>query len=139
MSLRPTGHHILVKPDAQPDTSGVIILPQDHDHIPMSGTVVALGPGGSLVRYQARQRAIKDCIEVVESAVRMFTPTAALRVVLEEVAGLIGTSAPEREMQVGDRVAFAAESGLSFSEDGESYIILNEDDVVVVVGEEVAA
>lgn len=140
MSLRPIGHRILVKPDAQPDeTVSGLILPQDHDHVPVSGTVVAVGPGGSQVRYQARQRAIRDCVEVVESTTRQFGPFAALQILREEVSALLGTSDPTREAQVGDRVAFAQESGLKMSEDGEDYIILNEDDVVVMVNEEQAA
>lgn len=141
MSVRPLGHRVLVKPDEQPsESAGGLILPQDHDHVPMSGTVVALGPGGSQVRYRARQAAIKDCCEVLESAIRMFGSTSALLVARDEVAGLLGTTDVEREIRIGDRVAYAAESGLLFTQDGEQFIILNEDDVVVVVEDaEVAA
>lgn len=136
MSLTPTGHRILVRPDEQPDTTDSgLVLPQDRDHIPVSGTVVALGPGGSQVRYRARQRAITDCLEMVESAVRQWGGPAALQVLRDEVAGLLGSSDPEREVAVGDRVAYAAEVGLKLTHDGQEYILLNEDDVAVVVTE----
>jgi co-chaperonin GroES (HSP10) len=138
--LRPLGHRILVQPDAQPDTTASgLIIPQDSDHVPVSGTVVALGPGGSQVRYKARQRALQDCCEIIESAIRQWTAIAPLTLVRDEIAGLLGTSDPEREMAIGDRVAYAAEVGLKFTEDGAEYIVLNEDDVAVLVAEEVAA
>lgn len=139
-SLRPLGHRILVKPDAQPDASAAgLILPQDRDHIPVSGTVVELGPGGNQMRYRSRQRAITDCIEIMESAERTWGHIAVLQVVREEISALLGTSEPEREIQVGDRVAYGAESGLKLTQDGEDFIILNEDDVCVLVQEEAFA
>lgn len=138
-ALRPLGHRILVKPDAQPDESVAgLILPQDRDHVPVSGTVVEVGPGGNQMRYRSRQRAIKDCLEVLESAERMFSSTASLIVARENVAALLGTTEPEREIHVGDRVAYPQESGLKLTEDGEEFIILNEDDVAVLVEEAIA-
>jgi co-chaperonin GroES (HSP10) len=140
MSLIPLGHRILVKPDTPPDQSGSgLILPQDRDHIPNSGTVVAVGPGGNQMRYRTRQRAIGDCVEVVESAERMWGHLAALQIVRENISALLGTSEPEREVHVGDRVAFGSASGVTYTEDGEEYIVLNEDDVAVLVAEEAAA
>ena len=140
MSLRPTGHRILVQPDEQPEQSaGGLILPQDHDHMPVSGTVVALGPGGSQVRYRARQQGIRDCCEVLESIVRQHGDWTVLRLALNEMAGMLGTTEIEREIAVGDRVVYPAESGLVFTQDGQQYIILNEDDVAVVVADEVVA
>lgn len=140
MSLRPTGHRILVKPDAPPElTTSGLILPQDRDHVPVSGTVVALGPGGSQIRHRTRQRAFRDCLELVESTLRSFGNIAPLTILRDEMSGLIGTSCPEREIAIGDRVAYPVESGLALTEDGVDYIILNEDDVAVIVTEEAAA
>lgn len=140
MPLSPLGHRILVKPDTPPDQSASgLILPQDRDHIPVSGTVVALGPGGNQMRYRTRQRAITDCCEVIESTIRMFGPLSALQIARDEMAALLGTSEPEREVHIGDRVAFGFASGVTYTEDGEEYIVLNEDDVAVLVAEEVAA
>ena len=140
MSLRPLGHRILVKPDSPPEQSeSGLVLPQDRDHIPVSGTVIEVGPGGNQMRYRTRQRAITDCLEVIESAERMWGHLAALQIVRENVAALLGTSEPEREVHVGDRVAFGFASGVTYTEDGEEYIVLNEDDVAVLVADEVAA
>ncbi len=138
--LKPLGHRILVKPDAPPEeTASGLILPQDHDHVATSGVVVATGPGGSLVRYKARQRAIKDCLEIANSAVQRYGLLMKATEVRDEIAGMLNTPDPEHDVKVGDRVAFAAEVGLIFHEDGEEYITLNEDDVVVLVSDEVAA
>jgi co-chaperonin GroES (HSP10) len=140
MGLQPIGHRILVKPDEQPDeTASGLVLPQDRDHIPMSGTVVAIGPGGSAVRFRARQRAIRDCAEVIESVMRRWHAMAPLLLARDEIAGLLGSSDPEHEIAVGDRVAYPVEAGLLLTVDGESYIVLNEDDVAVLVREEEVA
>ncbi len=141
MSLKPLQHRILVRPDDQPtETEGGLILIDTHDHVPVSGTVVSVGPGGSQLRYQVRQRAIKDCAEIVESALSTWGSTAALTLVRDEIAGMLGTSSPDRDVAVGDRVVFPAEVGYRVKEDGVEYLILNEDDVAVVVTEsEVAA
>ena len=141
MSLRPLGHRILVKPDAPPEASqSGLILPQDRDHVPVSGTVVELGPGGNQMRYRTRQRAISDCLEVIESACQSYGHWTVLQLVRENVAGLLGTSEPEREIHVGDRVVFGFAAGITMTDDGEEYIMLNEDDVGVLVDEsEVAA
>jgi co-chaperonin GroES (HSP10) len=40
---------------------------------------------------------------------------------------------------VGDRVTYSAESGLTFTEDGQTYLVMNEDDIVVLVEEEAVA
>ena len=138
--MTPTGHRILVKPDPLPETTASgLILPQDSDHVPVSGTVVSLGPGGSLVRYQARQRAIRDCAEIIESTIRTFGNITALQIARDEVAGMLGTADPVHELHVGDRVVFPTECGLAVNEDGEAYVILNEDDVAAVELAEVAA
>lgn len=141
VSIRPTGHRILVKPDTPPDTTDSgLILPEDRDHVPVSGIVAAMGPGGSLMRYQARQRAIHDCAEIIESLISTFGAVAPLTMARDEIAGRLGTSDPEHELHVWDRVVFPADVGLTVSEDGATYVLLNEDDVAAVAAEaEVAA
>jgi co-chaperonin GroES (HSP10) len=134
--LKPVGHRIAVIPDTQPDTTASgLILPEDRDHVPVSGTVVALGPGGSQIRYRARQRAIRDCCEILESTMRTFGNLACLTLARDEMAGMLASTDPEREMHIGDRVAFAAEAGLTVTMDGQPYIVLCEDDVAVLAQE----
>ena len=138
--MLPLGDRILVKPDAQPERSDDgILLPQEHDHVPVSGVIVALGPGGSAIRCRVRQRAIRDCLEILESSIRTFGPLSALQIAREEMGGMLGSSDPERVLHIGDRVVFPAEVGLSVTEDGEAFIILNEDDVAAIDAAEVAA
>lgn len=140
MSLLPTGHRIIVKPDAPPELSASgLILPDDRDHVPVSGTVIAVGPGGSRIRFQARQRALRDAAEILESTISQFGNLAPLMIARDEIGGMIGSRDPEHELRVGDRVVFPAECGLAVTEDGADYVILNEDDVAAVEHAEVAA
>src|SRR3990167_1966750 len=134
--MRPLGHRILVRPDDQPtETEGGIVLLENREYVSVSGMVIEVGTGGPQLRYQARQRAITDCAEIVEFALSTWGHIAALALVRDEIAGLIGTVEPTREVHVGDRVVFPAEGGYRGREDGVEYMILNEDDVAVVVTE----
>jgi co-chaperonin GroES (HSP10) len=126
--LKPLGHRILVQPDAPAEeTDSGLVLPQDRDHIPMSGTVVAVGNGPAR-DAKIRAAAIKRCLTMVEDV----DEVAALRAYLAQA---------ERfdSLNVGDRVAYPVECGSVLTEDGISYIVLNEDDVVVLVTEQEAA
>jgi co-chaperonin GroES (HSP10) len=124
--LKPLGHRILIQPDEAPQYDGLILLPEHRDHISTSGTVIALGPGGSKVRYDARQRAFREALEIIKDGYSIDQ---------NRILARIGTPDPVREVAVGDRVAFDSESGLKIAENGVEYLILNEDDVVVIVNE----
>jgi co-chaperonin GroES (HSP10) len=126
--LKPLGHRILVQPDAPAEaTDSGLVLPQDRDHVPMSGTVVAVGNGPAR-DAKIRAAAIKRCISMVEDV----DEVAALRAYLAQAERL-------DSLNVGDRVAYPVECGSVLTEDGISYIVLNEDDVVVLVTEQEAA
>jgi len=129
--LRPTGHRILIQPDEQPETEGAILLPQHREYIATSGTVVAMGPRGSFIRWEARQRALRDVVAAMHSK--------GLSSHVDDVLKMIGSPDPTHEVSVGDRVAFDSESGLRLIENGVEYLILDEDDVVVLVEESESA
>lgn len=130
--IRPTGHRILIQPDEQPAQDGAILLPQHREYVSTSGTVIAIGPRGSRVRWEARQRALQEAAAALECTTRgpYGSPFS-----VETVLKMIGTPDPEHEITIGDRVAFDSESGLRLIRDGVEYFILNEDDVVVIVEE----
>lgn len=130
--IRPTGHRILIQPDEQPTHSDLVLLPEHRDFVATSGTVIALGPRGSKVRYEARQRALR---EAAEALIRH----EAWNGYVNDVLALAGSPDPEHEIAVGDRVAFDSESGLRIVENGVEYLIMNEDDVVVIVDEKESA
>jgi co-chaperonin GroES (HSP10) len=129
--IRPTGHRILIHPDPQPEQDGAILLPQHRDFVATSGTVVALGPRGSRVRWEARQRALREAADHLHHIWGSTWGPSVTNVVLK----LIGSPDPEHEIAVGDRVAFDSESGLRVTENGIEYLIMDEDDVVVIVEE----
>jgi co-chaperonin GroES (HSP10) len=130
VAVRPTGHRVLIQPDEQPEQDGAILLPQDREFIATSGTVIAIGPRGSRIRWEARQRALREVIAEIGKYGQDRT--------VNLVAKMLGSPDPEHEITVGDRVAFDSESGLRLSENGVTYLILDEDDVVVIVEEAVA-
>ncbi len=133
--LQPLGHRVLVKPDAQPDESaGGLVLPEDRDHVPVSGQIVALGPGGSLVRFKARQRGIQAAWDAVDSIIweENEISSQVISTVLSIIGTMKNTPDPERDLKVGDYVVFPAEVGHIVEHDGEQFILVNEDDVVAL-------
>ena len=131
--IRPTGHRVLIQPDEQPEQSGDILLPQHREFVSTSGTVIAIGPRGSRIRWEARQRAIREVVELLREQGGVSSLWQ------NELLKLIGSPDPEHEIRVGDRVAFDSESGLRLFQDGIEYLILDEDDVVVIVDEKESA
>jgi co-chaperonin GroES (HSP10) len=135
--IRPTGHRILIQPDEQPEQTGAILLPQQREFVATSGMVVAIGPRGSRVRWEARQRALQEAVSVIKHTREHFSGDdwELVREITADVLLLIGTPDPEHEIKVGDRVAFDYESGLRLTENGVEFLIMDEDDVVVIVEE----
>lgn len=143
MKLTPLGFRIFVKPDPVPrQTASGFLIPDASLQPRMSGTVIAVGPGGSQMRFRARNRALRDACEVIESTVRTFGNLAPLLMARDEIAALIGTSDPDREVHIGDRVYFDAFAGRSIriGEDEDSEVIeLTEDEISARETEGVAA
>jgi co-chaperonin GroES (HSP10) len=137
--LKPLGNRILVQPDAPAEsTDSGLVLPQDRDHIPMSGTVVAVGNGPAR-DAKIRAAAIKRCMAVAEKVTADYSHFHAVALLEALRAYLAQAETFEHVINVGDRVAYPIECGSVLTEDGISYIVLNEDDVVVLVTEQEAA
>lgn len=133
----PTGHRILIQPDAPPTQSASgLILPADRDHVPVSGTVIALGTGPARDQ-RIRAACIARCIAIVEELAEMgvhgLDVIAELRRYKNDIERL------GHLVAVGDRVVYPVDAGLALSEDGADYILLNEDDVIVIADAQVAA
>ena len=131
------GHRVLIKPDDQPKSEGGIVLPQDREWVATSGTVVQVGPGGSKMRYEARQRALQAALDAIE---RPHGSTndwfhAGLKIATERILALLGTVDPASDVHVGDRVAFNGDHGVALSVGDENFLILNQDDVVIIIEE----
>lgn len=147
MALKPIGHRILVQPDAQPDaTDSGLVLPSDRDHVPVSGIVVAVGDGPARDQ-RIRLATIARCMAIVEELNEAgvervcdsdcdtaWRLASAIQDELRRYKNQAETFEPE--IRVGDRVVYPVESGLKVTEDGQAYILLNEDDVVVIATEE---
>jgi co-chaperonin GroES (HSP10) len=132
------GHRVLIVPDAQPaQTDSGLILTEDREWVATSGTVAQVGPGGSKLKYDARQRALKAAIEAIQRPHQSTNEWfhGGIRQATERVAALLGTYDPPQDVQVGDRVAFDGDHGVKMTVDGEPYLILNQDDIVIIVQE----
>lgn len=133
------GSRLIVKPDPPDETSdGGLILPDDRDHVPVTGVVVSIGPDGTESNYRARQTAIREALNVVEDAEISYGPSNALAIAREEIARLLGTGA-HADVSLGDRVVFPVEAGLAMTVDGEDYVVIQADDVCVILPDEVTA
>jgi co-chaperonin GroES (HSP10) len=136
------GHRVLIQPDPQPDqTTSGLILTEDREWVPTSGTIVQVGPGGSKLKYDARQRALKAALEAIArehySTNEWFH--SGIRAATDRVRALLHTCDPASDVKVGDRVAFDGDTGLAIDVGGESFLILNQDDVVIIIEEAEAA
>lgn len=136
MSIRPHGFNILVKPDPPPSRgSGLIVAPDAYDaETYSSGTVIAVGDG-SQARFQARQKAIQQCLDVVREMEMTFNYPAALQVTREDIARLLGT-APEATVRVGQRVIFSPTDYLETHVNDETMLVMSEDALLGVYDNE---
>lgn len=131
------GHRVLIKPDPQPERSGDLLLPEHRDWVSTSGTVVQVGPGGSRMRFEARQRAIQECIDAIQRSHGSTNDWfhAGIKIATERCLALLATTDPALDVQVGDRVAWDADHGHAITIGEEQFLILNMDDVIVIVQE----
>ena len=129
MRLSPHGFTVLVEPDPSPERtdSGLILMPEDKDHVATSGVVVAVGKGSKRL-WDERQKAYRRAAEIVHRHDEWGCA--------HDVRALANVPEPTPSVQVGDRVVFAPQAGLTVSEDGTSYILLEEDRIAIVVEEE---
>ena len=118
----PAGDRVLVKPDPIDDgiKTNKIQLPESvksrYEQAQATGTLVAVGPD-AFQHVTERVYAIHDGgrEELIEKRVRGYSQAFA---------------------SVGDRVAFAKFSGLRVKgEDGEGYIVLNDEDITAKVSD----
>lgn len=141
--MKVLGHRVLIRPDAQQDeTASGLALPTDRDWVATSGEVLQIGEGGPEWRFHARQKVLGDISALLSAELDLRARTgfeAGLRRAIELVISKLGTADPVSDLRIGDRVAFDAGSGVKVTVDNEPYLILTQDDVVVIVSESEAA
>jgi co-chaperonin GroES (HSP10) len=122
VGIWPAGDRVLVKPDPIDDglKTNKIHLPdavkEKYQQAQATGTLVAVGP---------------DAFQHITEKTYMIHDGGREELVEKKVRGYSQAFA-----NVGDRVAFAKYSGLRVrGQDGESYIILNDEDITARVGD----
>lgn len=120
----PAGDRVMVKPDPIEDevTSAGFVIPEQYrvkyEQAQATGTLVAIGP---------------DAFQHVTERVYKIHSGNKRELVEERLRGY-----SEPFAHVGDRVAFAKFSGMRVKgEDGELYIVLNDEDITARVSDEV--
>lgn len=127
MSLRALQSRIIVKPDTA-EYDGLLVIPETVQKPPaMSGTVVAIGNGPASAK-QVRSATYARAIAIVEELV----PTAAIRNGVLDALAHVQMEATASELAIGDTVCFSYTAGHKMHVDGESYIVLLEDECLAV-------
>lgn len=136
--LKALGHRILIQPDApEQETASGLILPDSRDHVPVSGTVVAVGNGPAR-DAKIRSRVIARCLSIVDELAEMGARDPQdYRRELERYKADVERFEPA--IVVGNRVVYPMEAGLTVTENGQTYITMNEDEVALIAAEEEAA
>lgn len=133
MPLRPLQNRLIIKPEPPNSVSaGGIHIPETAGKTPaMTGTVVSIGRGPATA-HRVRQETLADVMKLITACAERV-PTAALRSELEdEIARLSVADVSFSEVQEGDYVCFPYTVGHNMQVDGESYIVIAEDDIEAV-------
>ena len=131
MQIKPHGFNVMVRPDEPPKHEGLIATPEAYESsLYSSGVVIAIGDG-SLARFQARQKAMKQCLDVVRDAEATLNFPASLQIVREDIARLMGTG-HESSVKVGQRILFSPHDYIETSVNGETYVVVSEDNILAV-------
>lgn len=131
--LRPLGHRLIIKPEADAAISkGGIHIPQTADKKPtMSGTVISVGRGPATA-HRVRQYTLAQVIDKLQEVAERVPSAALKREFEDEIARMAVEDVSFSEVKEGDYVCFAFTSGSNMNVDGEPYIVLSEDDVEAV-------
>ena len=136
VAIRPTGHKVLVKPDAAPDTSaGGLVVPESARREPaMSGVVVAVGDGPASA-HRVRAATITACVDRI---VRLDDSDddgicEGLACALESLRSFAAACTDLSEVHPGDRVCFPYTAGQRLQVDEETYFVMQEDDITAVL------
>jgi chaperonin GroES len=120
----PCGNHVLVKPDVIEEKSkGGVVIPdwviERHQQSVSYGYIIAVGPDYCKHSVEITERYIDGVWKPVERKTIKFS---------------------ERFAEPGDRIAFAIYSGRECTgEDGEKYVLINDQDITAPVTEKVVA
>jgi co-chaperonin GroES (HSP10) len=131
MSLKPLGNRVLVKPDAQPLEQGSILLLENSRYVPMSGEVVAIARGPATAQ-RIRSLTIARCQRILDDVAERV-PAGALHIELHRAfAAYAMEQCQLPSVFEGDHVAFPYTAGHDVTVDGETYVLLREDDLSAV-------
>lgn len=129
--LRPTGNRVLVRPDQAPDeTDSGLVIPESARRDPeMSGVVVAVGRGPDAA-HKVRQATINRCIAILNETAEQVSSSCLHVEVARRLAQYAVDVVDLSGVQEGDTVCFPYTAGQKLSVEGDTLIVLKEDDIV---------
>jgi len=130
--LRPIGNRILVKPEANDETtdSGLILV--EHRKPEVMGTVVAVGSCAHPLKAEAEALAQKLC-EINDDAYSLQWDWEQ-EVVAQSADLLRDLTRKEPQVKAGDFVLFSWTAGREVTlNDDERYLMMTEDDILAVI------
>lgn len=137
--IRPLQNRVLIKPDSAPtESASGLVLMRDSAPPEMSGEVIAVGRGPASAQ-KVRAATVQRCIDLVD-AVAEQVPTSQLRAALVDAfARLVEEQVSLSEVHPGDTALFSYTAGQKLTVDGETYLLIPEDDLSAVWTAESAA
>lgn len=126
--LIPLHDHVLIRPVVSPPST-IIAAPDDHYEPEQMGVVIAIGSG-----MEARRDAVHRAIEAaIGRLASVFRPNAQRDILIGFLEDERDDYQPGHACAVGDMVCFSPKHGQELVVDGESYLILREDDLLAIV------
>lgn len=132
--LRPIGNRILVKPEANDDTTASGLVLVEHRKPETMGTVIAVGPCAHPLKAEADALARK--LEYIVGPDGSFAYVDGDQDLIADAANLLrDVTRKEPSVQIGDLVVFSWTAGreVSLDDTGDRYLIMTEDDVLAVI------
>lgn len=130
--ITPLANRVLIKPDPRVEqTASGLVIPGNVDQgFDMAGTVVTVGHGPASAHRVREAMLAKFRMLVTNSQAPPVTATW-LQARINAMA-----EANLSEIRVGDHVAFPYTAGTVLEIDGERYLLMNEDQIVAILGRE---
>jgi co-chaperonin GroES (HSP10) len=130
--IQPTGNRVLIKPDPRPEaTASGLVIPDNAFHgFDMSGIVVTVGQGPASAQRQ-RVALLKHFKMLVSNSQGPPSTTTWLHARIDAMAAQTVS-----DLRVGDHVAFPYTAGTVIEVDGERHLLLQEDQIVAILGRE---
>lgn len=139
--IQPLANRVLIKPDPPPDqTASGLVIPDNataSKNFEMSGTVVTVGKGPASA-HRVRDAMVTRFLSMIREIEETQPSSCALAALRRKVNDWSLQLVDLSEIHAGDHVAFPYTAGTVIEVDGERHLLMNEDQIVAILGSEAA-